>query len=398
MIAAVMPTYARTGFALEKGEGMYVWTDGGRRLLDLGAGIAVTALGHAHPKLTRAIQDQAAKLLHCSNLYQIQAQTKAAELLVANTFADSVFFCNSGAEANECGVKIARKYQTARGNAEKYRVICCDGAFHGRTLATLAAGGQPKHLEGFGPVTDGFDHVAFGNLNEMRAAVNEKTAGILVEPVQGEGGVRPAPEGYLEGLRAICDEFDLLMMVDEVQCGNGRTGRLYAYQWSDAAPDVLTTAKGLGGGFPVGACLANEKAAAAMVAGTHGSTYGGNPMSATAAAAVLEEILADGFLEKVREIACYLWGGLTAVADRHPAIISEIRGKGLMVGLKCSDVENSELVAALLDAGVLTVPAGDNVVRMVPPLIMEKSHADEAAEALEAACRALEDKNKRGAA
>jgi len=398
MIAAVMPTYARTDFAISHGEGSHVWTDAGRRLLDLGSGIAVSSLGHAHPKLVKAISDQAGKLLHCSNLYQISAQTHAADTLVANSFADSVFFTNSGAEALECAFKMARRYHHANGHPEKYRIIACEGSFHGRTLATISASGNPKYTDGFGPKTEGFDQVPFGNLNAMRAAVTPETAAILVEPVQGEGGIRPAPEGYLKGLRDICDEFGLLLVLDEVQCGNGRTGKLYAHEWAGITPDIMATAKGLGGGFPVGACLATEAACAAMTAGTHGTTYGGNPLAMAACGVVLEELLSDGFLNDVQEVAHTLGSTLEEVAKRHPRVIEEVRGQGLMLGLKCSEALNMDLVKALMDAGALTVPAAENVVRILPPLVLTEADAIEAGDILEAACTTLEETMNKGAA
>lgn len=398
MIAAVMPTYARTDFAISHGEGSHVWTDTGRRLLDLGSGIAVSSLGHGHPKLVKAIADQAGKLMHCSNLYQITAQSNAADMLVANTFADTVFFTNSGAEALEGAFKMARRYHHAKGHPEKFRIIACEGSFHGRTLATISASGNPKYTDGFGPATDGFDQVPFGNLNAMRAAITPETGAILVEPVQGEGGIRPAPEGYLKGLREICDEFGLLLILDEVQCGNGRTGKLYAHEWAGITPDIMATAKGLGGGFPVGALLATEAAAEAMTAGTHGTTYGGNPLAMAACGVVLEEMLQDGFMAAVQKAAHLLGSKLEEIAARHPRIIEEVRGQGLMLGLKCAEVQNMDLVTALMEAGALTVPAGENVVRILPPLVLTEADVQETGEILEAACAALEETLNKGAA
>ena len=385
MIPAVMPTYARVDVAFERGEGAYLFDQNGRRYLDFGAGIAVVSLGHCHPRIVEALREQAGKIWHTSNLYRIPGQERLAQRLVDHSFADSVFFCNSGAEAMECGLKMIRKYHDETGNPERYRVVACTNAFHGRTLATIAAAGQEKLLKGFGPAVDGFDHVAFENLNEMRAAITEETAAILVEPVQGEGGMRPASPEYLRGLRETADEYGLLLMFDEVQCGVGRTGKLFAHEWAGVEPDILAAAKGLGGGFPVGACLANERAAAVMGAGSHGSTFGGNPLAMAVAGGVLDIILADGFLDRVQAIAKAFRDRLETIAKAHPKVLSEVRGKGLMLGLKCV-VENTALSAKLFENGLVTVVAGDNVVRIVPPLIIDESHVDEAAGIIEAAC------------
>jgi acetylornithine/N-succinyldiaminopimelate aminotransferase len=377
--SAVLPTYNRSPLAFTHGEGAYLYTNDGRRYLDFGSGIAVTALGHCHPHLVKALNEQAGKLWHCSNIYTIPDQERLAKRLVDLTFADAVFFANSGAEAVECGIKMIRHYQHSTGHPEKYRVLCVNNAFHGRTLTTIFAGGQPKHTEGFGPPVDGFDHVAFGNLNEMRAAVSEKTAGILVEPIQGEGGYSATPPGYLQGLRAICDEFGLLLMFDEVQTGNGRTGKLFAYEVYGVAPDIMATAKGLGGGFPVGACLANAKAATGMVAGTHGSTFGGNPLAMAVGNAVLDVIAAPGFLDKVAAMGKQLHAKLAALQKRHPGVFVEVRGLGLMAGLRCAEGVNSgDMVVKLREAGLLTIGAGQNVVRIAPPLIIDDSHIAEA--------------------
>ena len=375
MISPVMPTYDAPELAFEKGEGVYLYSADGRRFLDFGAGIAVAGLGHCHPHLVEALRGQADKLWHCSNLYQIPDQIRLAERLVAASFADSAFFNNSGAEAVELSIKVARKFHSENGNPERYRVITCEGAFHGRSLATIAAGGQEKHLVGFGPVVDGFDQVAFGNLNEMRAA-------ILVEPVQGEGGMRPMALDYLKALRDIADEFGILLMFDEVQCGMGRTGKLFAHEWAGIEPDVLATAKALGGGFPVGACLAKEGPAAAMTAGSHGSTFGGNPLAMAVGNAVLDIILADGFLAHVDAVARRLWPRLESLSKKYPTVFEGVSGAGLMVGLKCIP-ENSTVVEKCTEAGLLLVGAGANVVRMVPPLIIEDEHVDEAMAILE---------------
>ena len=379
MIPAVMPTYNRADLAFERGEGVYLYGEDGKRYLDFMAGIAVDALGHAHPHLVEVLTAQARKLWHVSNIYRIPDQEKLAERLVANCFADTVFFGNSGAEAVECGIKMIRKYHHECGNPDKYRIICATNAFHGRTLTTIFAAGQDKLVDGFGPPVPGFDHVPFGNLNELRAAITPETGGILIEPVQGEGGIVPASDDYLRGLRAVAEEFGLLLMYDEIQCGMGRTGKLFAYQWSGAAPDIMAVAKGIGGGFPVGACLANEKAAVGMVAGTHGSTYGGNPLAMAVANGVLDVLLEKDFLAGVNKIAHVLHQALEKLVADFPKIFVEVRGRGLMAGLRCAEgVVNAELVAGLRSAGLLTAGAGDNVVRFVPPLIITGEHVAEA--------------------
>ncbi len=388
MITPVMPTYARANLAFEKGEGPYLYAQDGRRFLDFGSGIAVNTLGHAHPHMVKAITEQANKVWHTSNLYRIPGQEKLAERLVANSFADTVFFCNSGAEANEAGIKMLRRYQYVSGHAEKNRILVATNAFHGRTLGTLTAGYSDKYREGFGPMPDGFDRVAFGNLNELRDAITPQTAGILVEPIQGEGGICAAPEGYLEGLRKAADEFGLLVMFDEVQTGVGRTGKLYAYEWSDMVPDIISSAKGLGGGFPVGALLANEKAAAALTAGMHGTTFGGNALAMAAANAVLDEVLKPGFMDNVLAMSQLIRDGLATITRKHPGFIVEVRGMGLLLGMKTVPT-NVDVVAKLRELGLLTVPAGDNVVRLIPPLNITKTHVDEALAAIDAAAAAL---------
>ncbi|MCA0199474.1 MAG: aspartate aminotransferase family protein [Proteobacteria bacterium] len=368
-ISAVMPVFARTDIVFERGEGAWLIAVDGRRFLDFAAGVAVNSLGHVHPHLVAKLKEQADKLWHCSNLYRVAGQEKVAGRLVANSFADTAFFCNSGAEAMECALKVARRYHQAQGRTEKHRVITARGAFHGRTLATISAGGQEKHLDGFAPKVEGFDQVALGNLNEARAAVTPQTAAVVVEPVQGEGGILPCDPDYLRGLRAMADEFGLLLIFDEVQTGMGRTGKLFAYEWSGVTPDVMALAKGLGGGFPVGACLATERAAQFMTPGSHGSTFGGNPLAMAAADAVLDVMLAPGFLDGVNAAAAKLWSGVQAVVAKYPKVFAEVRGKGLMIGLKCVG-PNGDLVARLMANGLLTVAAGDNVVRLVPPLII----------------------------
>ncbi len=385
MIPAVMPTYARRDVAFTRGEGVYLFDGQGRRYLDFASGVAVNALGHCHPHLVEALRDQGGALWHCSNLYKIPGQERLAQRLVDATFADTVFFANSGAEAVECGLKMVRKYHDGMGNPERYRVITCEGAFHGRTLATIAAGGQKKHLDGFDPVVEGFDHVPFGNLNVLRDVIGRETAAILVEPVQGEGGIRPASLDYLRGLRQAADEYGLLLFFDEVQCGMGRTGKLFAHEWAGVAPDIMAVAKGLGGGFPVGACLANEKAGQSLTAGSHGSTFGGNPLAMAVGNAVLDVMLEDGFLDRVDATAELMWRRLNGLIAHHPKVIKCVRGAGLMLGLECV-VDAGDLGAALMEKGLLTVPAAGNVVRLLPPLIVEEHQVNEALAILDRCC------------
>lgn len=388
MIPALMPTYGERTIAFERGEGVYLFDTEGRRYLDFGAGIAVAALGHAHPHLVKALQEQAAQLWHCSNLYRIPGQEKAGERLVANSFADTVFFCNSGAEAIECGIKMVRKHYDHIGDADRYRIITIEGAFHGRTLATLSAGKQEKVIKGFGPLVDGFDQVPFGNLNALKGAITAQTGAILLEPVQGESGVKPMDLDYLRAVREVCDEFGLLMFLDEIQCGVGRTGKLFAHEWAGITPDIMSIAKGIGGGFPVGACLATEKAAVGMVAGSHGSTFGGNPLAVAAVNAVLDIVLQENFLPQVEKTGKLLRDKLETLAARHPKILAGVRGAGLMLGLRCVG-SNGDMVAALQNNGMLTVPAGDNVVRLLPPLIIEPQHVEEAVGILDRTCSEL---------
>ncbi|HUI35011.1 MAG TPA: aspartate aminotransferase family protein [Stellaceae bacterium] len=377
MITPVMPTYGRWDVAVERGEGCYLWSTDGRKFLDFTSGIAVTSLGHCHPHVIESLTKQANTLWHSSNLFRIPGQEKLAERLVANSFADTVFFNNSGAEAVELSIKVARKYQSETGHPEKYRVIGCHGSFHGRSFATLAAAGAEAYLKGFGPVMDGFDHVSFNNLNEMRAAVTNKTAAILVEPVQGEGGVRAPSADYLIGLRQVCDEFGLLLVYDEVQCGMGRTGKLFAHEWAGVAPDIMAVAKALGNGIPIGACLATEKAAVGMVAGSHGSTFGGNPLSVSAGNAVLDVMLAPGFFDKVNESAKYLRGKLEGLVAAYPKLFESVRGSGLLLGIKCVATAG-DVVTKARGKGLLVLTAGDNVLRILPPLIAGKKEIDEA--------------------
>ncbi|MDF1730092.1 MAG: aspartate aminotransferase family protein [Minwuia sp.] len=395
MIDVVMPTYARTPVSFERGEGAHLYATDGRRFLDFGSGIAVSLLGHSHPALVKAVQDQAAKLWHVSNLYEVPEQKALAKKLTDNCFADTVFFCNSGAEALEGTIKTARKYHSANGAPERYRIITFEGAFHGRTLATMAAGGQEKILAGFGPKTDGFDQVPFGDLAATKAAIGPETAGILVEPIQGEGGVRVAEHAFLKGLRKLCDDAGILLLMDEVQCGMGRTGKLFAHQWTDITPDVMGVAKGIGGGFPLGAFLATAEAAKGMVAGSHGTTYGGNLMAMAAGNAVADTVLAEGFMENVQQVANRMKQGLASISDRFPTVFKGVRGTGLMLGLECVMV-NGDVVAALREQGLLTVPAGDNVVRILPPLVIGDAEIDEGLGMIETAATALAEKAAAG--
>lgn len=397
MISPILPTYARAPVALEKGEGAYVFATDGRRFLDFGSGVAVNALGHAHPHLVAALTAQAAKVWHTSNIFQIPGQQRLAERLVAATFADTVFFCNSGAEAIECSVKMARKFHSHHGRPERFRIVTFEGAFHGRTLATIAAGGQKKHLDGFGPKVDGFDQVPFGNLDALKAAIGPHTAGILIEPIQGEGGVRAAAPEFLRAIRALCDEQGLLLLLDEVQTGVGRTGKLFAHEWAGIKPDIMAIAKGIGGGFPMGACLATERAAAGMTAGSHGSTFGGNPLAMAVGNAVLDVVLEPAFLEHVSKVSNYLRQQLAMIVDRNRGVVEEVRGQGLLLGLKCK-VVNSELIDALRERGLLTISAGDNVVRILPPLIITEEHVREAIGIINDACMSLSHTPARDAA
>jgi acetylornithine/N-succinyldiaminopimelate aminotransferase len=388
MTAPVLPTYNRAPVAFVRGEGARVFTESGEAYLDFGAGVAVTSCGHAHPHLVAALTEQAQKIWHTSNLYQVPGQERLAKRLIELTFAETVFFCNSGAEAMECSIKMARKHFAAKGQPERFHIITFDGAFHGRTIATVAAGGQDKYIEGFGPKAPGFVKVPFGDHAALEAAITAETCAILVEPVQGEGGIRPVPTQCLRGLRELCDRYGLLLIFDEIQCGVGRTGKLFAHEWAGIAPDIMAIAKGIGGGFPMGACLATGHAASGMVAGTHGSTFGGNPLAMAVGAAVLDVVTAPGFLENVRDQALALKQKLARIKDEHPEIIEEVRGEGLMVGLKCK-VANTSLQAAALDEKLLTLTAGDNIVRLLPPLVITQSEVNEAIHKLEKACASL---------
>jgi acetylornithine/N-succinyldiaminopimelate aminotransferase len=381
-------TYNRVPIVFERGHGVWLETPEGERYLDFAAGIAVNSLGHTHPHLVEALKAQADCLWHLSNVHEIPDQSRLAERLTEVTFADKVFFTNSGAEALECAIKTARRHFFVNGQPERYRIVTIEGAFHGRTLATIAAGGQPKYLEGFGPKVEGFDQVPFGDHEALKAAITSETGAILVEPVQGEGGIRPLPNECMRGLRELCDEHGILLILDEVQSGVGRTGKLFAHEWAGIEPDIMAVAKGIGGGFPFGACLATASAADGMTLGTHGTTYGGNPLAMAVGNAVLDVILDDGFLPHVNDVALVLRQGLASLKDRYPDLIADVRGSGLMLGIKCAK-SNADLVAAMRSEHLLAVPAGDNVVRLLPPLIVTTEEAREALARTEAALEML---------
>ena len=389
---AVLPTYARFDVAFERGEGVWLITKSGERYLDFASGVAVNALGHAHPRLIAALTEQAHKVWHVSNLYNIEGQQRLAERLCANSFADKVFFCNSGAEAIEGAIKMARRYQFVSGHPERWRTITFEGAFHGRTIATIAAGGQAKYLEGFGHKADGFDQVPFGDHEALETAIGPETAAILIEPVQGEGGLRSVPRQCLQGLRALCDKHGLMLIFDEVQTGIGRTGTLFAHETSGITPDIMGIAKGLGGGFPIGAFLGTEEVAKGMTAGTHGSTFGGNPLATAVGNAVLDVVLEPGFLESVRDKSLLMKQHLARLKDEFPDLIADVRGEGLLTGFKVRP-PSGDVVKALLAEKLLAVGAGDNVVRLVPPLIVTadelREGADRVAKALRAVSKAM---------
>ncbi len=389
MIDPVLPTYARQPLSFERGEGVWLFTKDGERYLDFAGGIAVTVAGHAHPHLVDALKTQADKLWHTSNLYRIEGQEHLAERLVAASFADTVFFSNSGAEAVEGAIKMSRRYHDGAGNPERYRIITFEGAFHGRTFATIAAGAKEKLTKGFGPMMEGFDQVPFGDLDAVRAAIGPETAGILFEPIQGEGGIRALTPETLRRLREITNEAGILLILDEVQCGMGRTGKLFAHEWAGVAPDILAAAKGIGGGFPLGAILATEKAARAMTTGSHGSTYGGNPLAMAVGNAVLDIVLADDFLSHVQQMANQMRQGLEGLKDTHPGIIEDVRGVGLMLGVKlrCGP---AQMIAALRDERMLAVGAGEGVLRLLPPLVVSEDEISEALARIDKACGALE--------
>ena len=387
MITPVMPTYARAPLSFVEGEGPWLKTEDGTRYLDMGAGIAVAALGHAHPRLVAALEAQGRRLWHTSNLYQIPNQRRLAEMLVERTFADTVFFTNSGTEATEAAVKMARKYHAVH-ETGRDEIITFNGSFHGRTLGMISAAGAEKLTKGFGPLLPGFVHVPFGDHDALHAAITDRTAAIMIEPVQGEGGIVPVPDQCLRGLRKLCDEQGILLIYDEIQCGMGRTGRLFAHEWSGAAPDIMAVAKGIGGGFPLGACLATERAASGMTAGTHGTTYGGNPLACAIGIAVLEAIEEEGVLENVARVSGHLRQGLDGLVARYPDVFELVRGSGLMIGVKCV-VPNGDVVAAGYEHKLLVVPGGDNVIRILPPLILSVEEADEALRRLEAVAEGL---------
>ena len=377
MISPVLPSYARIPLSFEAGEGSWLIERDGTRYLDMGAGIAVTALGHAHPRLVEALETQARKLWHTSNLYEVPNQTRLAEMLVEATFADTVFFTNSGTEAMECAVKTARRYFHVKGQPERKRMITFSGSFHGRTLAMVSAAKGAKLVDGFGPLLDGFDQVPFGDHDALHTAITDQTAAIILEPVVGEGGIKPVPEQCLKGLRKLCDERGMLLILDEVQSGMGRTGKLFAHEWAGIAPDIMAVAKGIGGGFPLGACLATEEAACGMTAGTHGSTYGGNPLACAIGATVLETILEDGFLDQVSRTAGRLRQGLEGLVAAHGDVFEAVRGEGLMLGLVCK-APNMDVIHACHDQHLLSVPAAENVVRLLPPLTISNDEIDQA--------------------
>jgi acetylornithine/N-succinyldiaminopimelate aminotransferase len=386
--AAVMPTYARQNVVFERGEGAWLISTSGERYLDFASGVAVNALGHTHPKLIAALTEQAHKLWHSSNLYRVAGQERLAERLCAATFADKVFFCNSGAEACEGAIKLARRYHFANGAAERWRIITFKGAFHGRTLATIAAAGNEKHLEGFGQPADGFDLIALGDLDAVQKAIGPHTAGIMIEPVQGEGGVRVVDLQFLKALRQLADRHGLLLILDEVQSGVGRTGKLFAHEWAGVTPDVMAIAKGIGGGFPVGAFLASNEAAKGMVPGTHGSTFGGNPLAMAVGNAVLDGVLEPGFLDHVQAVALRFKQELARIKDEFPNLIEEVRGSGLLIGIKVKP-PYGDVVNACTAEKLLTVGAGDNVVRLLPPLNVTEAEIMESTRRLAAALRRL---------
>jgi acetylornithine/N-succinyldiaminopimelate aminotransferase len=385
----LLPTYARVDLAFERGEGVWLVTAGGERYLDFTSGVAVNALGHAHPHLVEALTAQANKVWHVSNLYRIPEGEKLADRLCAVSFADTVFFQNSGAEAIECAIKMARKYQSANGKPERYRIVTFEGAFHGRTLAAIAATGNKKYLEGFGPPVEGFDQVAYADLAATKKAIGPETAAIMIEPIMGEGGVRVVPPEFLRALRELCDKHGLLLIFDEIQTGIARTGELFAYQRVGVTPDIMTLAKALGGGFPIGACLATSEASKGMTAGSHGSTFGGNPLAMAVANAVLDVVLADGFLDQVRRKSLLFKQRLAEIKDRHASVIAEVRGEGLLIGLRMVPPA-SEMVDELRAEKMITVAAGDNVVRLLPPLIISEDEIAEAITRIDRACTQLE--------
>jgi acetylornithine/N-succinyldiaminopimelate aminotransferase len=386
--SSLLPTYARYPLAFARGDGTWLETADGVRYLDLGGGIAVASLGYSHPHLVTALTDQAQQLWHTSNLFQIPQAERLAERLCAVSFADYVFFTNSGAEALEGAIKTARKYHAVGGHPERFHIITFEGAFHGRTLATIAAGGNDKYIEGFGPKSPGFDRVAWGDMDAVKAAIGPQTAAILIEPIQGEGGIRVPPHGFLPALRALCDAHGLLLVCDEVQSGVGRTGKFFAYEHSGIEPDIMAVAKGIGGGFPLGAFLTTKDAGKGMTFGTHGTTYGGNPLATAVGNAVLDVVLAEGFIDAVAAKGLRFKQALAGLKDAWPDVVVDVRGEGLMLGLQLR-VPPADFAAAGRAEGVLVIPAADNVVRLLPPLIISEAEILEGVKRLEAACRRL---------
>jgi acetylornithine/N-succinyldiaminopimelate aminotransferase len=386
---AVLPTYNRTDIAFVRGEGSWLFAEDGKRYLDFGAGIAVNAFGHANPKLVAALTEQAGKLWHTSNLYRVPGQESLARMLVAASFADTVFFTNSGAEACELAFKMARRYHYVNGHPERYQIISFEGAFHGRTLAGIAAGGNEKYLEGFGPKVQGFDQVPLGDMAALNKMAGPQTAALIIEPVQGEGGVRVAAPQFLRALRKLCDDKGLLLIFDEIQTGMGRTGKLFAYDWLEFTPDIMCVAKAIGGGFPLGALLATAEAAKGMTVGTHGTTYGGNPLAMAVGQAAMELVLAPGFLEHVNKMANYLSQQLDALVAGHPAIFEGVRGQGLLLGLKMK-IPNTDFITAAREAGLIVLPAAENVVRLLPPLTISEAEVREGISLMHQAAAALE--------
>ena len=384
-MSSVLPVYRRSNITITRGEGVYLFSAEGERYLDFASGIAVNALGHCHPHVVAALKKQADQLWHCSNMYQMPGLTRMADRLVAASFADKVFFANSGSEAVECGLKMLRKYHDAKGAPERYRVITMEGGFHGRTLACISAGGNDIARKGYEPLLDGFDRVAFNNLEAAQAAIGPHTAAILVEPIQGEGGVHTASHEYLRGLRALCDQHGLLLFIDEVQCGMGRTGALFAHEQAGVKPDIVSTAKGIGNGFPLSACLTTEAVASIMTPGSHGSTYGSNPLAMAVGNAVLDIMLAPGFFDHVLRMGTLLKNGLQELVEKFPHILSEVRGTGLMLGLR-THIAHMELVERLRANKLLTAPAEDRVIRIMPPLVLDESHIGEGLQILRHVC------------
>jgi len=386
-MSSILPVYRRSNITISRGEGVYLFSPIGERYLDFASGIAVNALGHCHPHVTKALKDQADILWHCSNMYQMPGLSRMAERLTAACFADRAFFCNSGGEAVETGLKMIRKYQDYVGQPDRYRVITMEGGFHGRTLTCISAGGNEIARKGYEPLVDGFDRVPLNNLKAVEAAITAKTAGILIEPIQGEGGVREATQEFLQGLRQLCDKHGLLLMIDEVQCGMGRTGALFAHEHAGVTPDIVSTAKGIGNGFPLGACLTTEKVASCMTPGSHGSTYGSNPLAMAVGNAVLDVILAPGFFDHVIKMGSQLKEGLQELTLRFPKQLREVRGQGLMLGLQ-TQMPNMQVVERLRERRLLTAPCEDNVIRIVPPLVVESQHIEQALQIIETVCEA----------